>query len=347
VPKRRKNRITERAGVNAARTLFESSGYVFQEVDLGNDYGKDAYVDLVDGPAVTGLCVATQIKSGSSYKRGNDYAIPVEGHWEVWRRSTVPIAGIVFDPDTQRVYWCSITDYLNRQGDHRPSEIPISAGDVLTADTIERHFKPCFRKLAGIQTAGLAVLQLASAHRRHQGQALVDCFAYGRSDPRVFALIRKLMFGFKGDVFRLALTVIAHATPHPDIMWSDSNWVPETMKAALRHHLRWRVGEIVALLTRVAWSEWERGGMGQNVHMLLRQDPDIEAKAERAAYRAMQDGNEEAAWAALYLSVAWAGENGREKYQSMIRREPRFRGLQLAGELEWALGEFGYATLYL
>jgi hypothetical protein len=191
------------------------------------------------------------------------------------------------------------------------------------------------------------VLQLASARRRHQGEALEDCFVYGRTDPRVFGLIRKLLFGFKGSVFRLALTILAHATPHPDIPWSENNWVPETMKDALRQHFRWRVGEIITLLTRVDWTEWERGGMGQNVHMLLRQDPKIEAKAERAAYRAMQTGNEEAAWGALYLSVAWAGEDGKQKYESMLAREPRFRGLQLAGELEWMLGEFGFATLEL
>lgn len=64
--KLRKNRPIERAGVNAARTLFEAAGYVFQEVELGNDYGKDAYVDLVDGDKATGICVALQIKSGDA-----------------------------------------------------------------------------------------------------------------------------------------------------------------------------------------------------------------------------------------------------------------------------------------
>ena len=54
--KRRKNRPTERNAANAARTLFEGCGYVFQEVSQDNDYGKDAYVDLVDGEDITGLC---------------------------------------------------------------------------------------------------------------------------------------------------------------------------------------------------------------------------------------------------------------------------------------------------
>jgi hypothetical protein len=38
---------TERAGVNAVQALFDKCGYVFQPVALDNDFGKDAYVDLV------------------------------------------------------------------------------------------------------------------------------------------------------------------------------------------------------------------------------------------------------------------------------------------------------------
>ena len=41
------NRKTERAGANAVQALFDKCGYVFQPVALDNDFGKDAYVDLV------------------------------------------------------------------------------------------------------------------------------------------------------------------------------------------------------------------------------------------------------------------------------------------------------------
>jgi hypothetical protein len=45
-----KNRPTERKGVNAARSLFEAAGCLFQEVDTRNDFGKDAYVDILREP---------------------------------------------------------------------------------------------------------------------------------------------------------------------------------------------------------------------------------------------------------------------------------------------------------
>ena len=41
-----RSRITAREGVNAAQSLFDACGCVFQEVAQQNDFGKDAYVDL-------------------------------------------------------------------------------------------------------------------------------------------------------------------------------------------------------------------------------------------------------------------------------------------------------------
>src|SRR5438128_465678 len=102
----RKNRPIERNAVNATRTLFEACGHVFQEVSQDNDYGKDAYVDLVEREAVTGVLVALQIKGGEKYKRATGYSIPIEAHATIWLQSTVPIAGIVHDPDTSLLYWC-------------------------------------------------------------------------------------------------------------------------------------------------------------------------------------------------------------------------------------------------
>ncbi len=99
--KLRKNRVVERVAVNAARTLFEANGCVFQEVDQGNDYGKDAYVDLVDGEKISGHCIAVQIKGGNKYRRANGYVIPIDDHEEVWRQSPLPVAGIVFDDRTE------------------------------------------------------------------------------------------------------------------------------------------------------------------------------------------------------------------------------------------------------
>src|SRR4030042_3919630 len=122
----RKNRKTEREAVNAAREFFEANGCIFQEVDTGNDYGKDAYIDLVDEGHVTGVCAAVQIKGGASYKRKEGYAIPIGEHLDVWRSSTLPIIGIVYDPEDRQLRWCNISNYLDNHGVEDPSYIPVS-----------------------------------------------------------------------------------------------------------------------------------------------------------------------------------------------------------------------------
>jgi hypothetical protein len=138
--KLRKNRPTERAGVNASQTLFEKHNWVFQPIDLGNDYGKDAYADAPEGDTVTGLCATLQIKSGPSFRRADGYAIPIEGHEKVWRDSPLPVMGIVHDPDVPALYWCNISEFLQAHPKDLPAAVPMSKADVLDDTTLGTAF---------------------------------------------------------------------------------------------------------------------------------------------------------------------------------------------------------------
>jgi Domain of unknown function (DUF4365) len=73
------------------RALFEDANMPFQEVELGNDIGKDAYVDISDRGRFAGAMIALQIKGGISYRRGDDYKVPCDADDRaVWRGSSVP-----------------------------------------------------------------------------------------------------------------------------------------------------------------------------------------------------------------------------------------------------------------
>jgi hypothetical protein len=105
------SRITSRDGVNAARTFFEHHGCTFQEIGQQHDFGKDAYIDVADDRKITHLCVALQIKSGASYRAAaGDYLIPVDNHADLWRRSTVPVFGIVYDPNDRESAGLTLLD---------------------------------------------------------------------------------------------------------------------------------------------------------------------------------------------------------------------------------------------
>ena len=344
--KRRKNRPVERNAVNAVRTLFEGSGYVFQEVDQANDYGKDAYVDLVNGESVTGIMLALQIKGGKKYKRTRGYVIPIDGHAEIWRESTTPVAGIVHDPDSGELHWCDISTFLLEHWTNLPQDIPVDATNKLDAATLETSFKPHFRSMANERAAALAVLRICSEKKAVRIGALLDCFAFGRSDPRMFIMVRQSIGMLSGSPLRLAITILAHATMHPDIMWGKSNWIPELVCSRLKSHWHWSAAEITRMLRGVGWQYWQRGDVGQDLYMLLYQDPQIRMKIERIAVSAVRRLDERVAWAALYMAVYWAGDKGQAKYEEMLMIEPTLRQLPLSGELEMCLSDQGWLSMF-
>ena len=103
-------RTTSRDGVNVAR-YFEHHGCTFHEIGQQHDFGKDAYVDLGDEAGITPLCLALQIKSGASYRNSTgDYFVPMDNHADIWRRSIVPVFGIVYDPDDGQIRWIDLMD---------------------------------------------------------------------------------------------------------------------------------------------------------------------------------------------------------------------------------------------
>jgi Domain of unknown function (DUF4365) len=88
--KRKASQGTSREGINFVRTLVERHNSTFQEIDLHNDLGNDAYVEFVAKESSTGRCIALQIKSGSSYRAAcGGYAFQSDrDHFEYWASHT-------------------------------------------------------------------------------------------------------------------------------------------------------------------------------------------------------------------------------------------------------------------
>lgn len=130
------NRIVEREGVNACRALFEKHGHIVQEISGGADYGEDLLISLVKDRARTGDSLYVQVKSGTSYKNGDGYYIPMkESHSKFWKRSNLPVYGVVYDPDKQSLHWVNATELL-RADSGKSTRIPVKASSVLSSDTI-------------------------------------------------------------------------------------------------------------------------------------------------------------------------------------------------------------------
>jgi hypothetical protein len=330
----RANRPTERAGVNAAQALFESENWIFQPVDQGNDYGKDAYVDASDGQTVTGVCATLQIKSGVSFRRASGYAIPVEGHECVWRESPLPVMGIIHDPNTGRLYWCDISGYLRDHPNESPISIAVSAESVLDKASLNGEFLERIRRNSEQSRLARSLLDLCSDSTDLQVASILSCFRASMSDQRPLVLVRRLIGSFTGPSYRAALHMLTLMTPHADIIWTSQNRLPESIRTAVSGTFCWTESELVHMIANLDWEEWQRGGSGEDLYMLLNGDPEIQSKLRRLLTTAVADRDERVAWTSLYLLIYWAGEKGRDEYEQITIDLPEVRSLSYVGELE-------------
>jgi hypothetical protein len=212
--KGRLNRVTEKLGVREVQAIFENGGSLFQPVDLAHDVGKDAYVDLAEDGVFTGRMIAVQVKSGKSYRDGDDYKVPCDADdIAVWRGSTVPIYGMVYDPEAGTVHWQNLTAWSTAlEAGDVPSFCPVSRNNLLSGQTLRffvEHVESQERR------ASPRVLDLMSSDPVKQMAAVGDCLAFGRSDPRPLQLLRTSVRWLQDpDALWPAIQILALATPH-------------------------------------------------------------------------------------------------------------------------------------
>ena len=168
---------------------------MFQEVAQQNDFGKDAYVDIGEGGAVTFLCAALQVKSGTSYRIADgDYFIPVDGHAHNWRYSTVPIFGLVYDPNDALMRWVDVTGHLRANPGQQTGKIPVSREAILTEESLRGAFTSALAVYAG-RFGAIATSLLAAGEL--QTDAVYDAWALGRSDAKYLLIIRRFILDYE------------------------------------------------------------------------------------------------------------------------------------------------------
>lgn len=317
-------RTTSRDGVNAAQTFFEHNGCVFQEVAQQNDFGKDAYVDLSDGRTVTHLCIAVQIKSGGSYRTTDgDYFVPVDNHSRNWRLSTVPVFALVYDPDDRLLRWGDLTGHLRSNPSQDTGTIPVSRDAFLTADSLRGSFMQAVKAYAH-DTVGSIASGLLSETEAIQADAVYDAWALGRHDSRYLLLLRRLIIELRGPSVRRAIIALSHATPHPDIFWTNNNWIPEAIKVRARASFRWSPREVAHMLDVVGDDDWGRGTVAESLDMLIREDPDCASVLDSTLGMLLVNNLHHAASGAALLLLAYS-EDPRATLTSLAQRYP---GLQ-------------------
>jgi hypothetical protein len=351
-PARKKLRVghgSERAGINAVRTLLERHGLVVDEVDGRSDYGRDLNVDITLDGQITGGIIGVQVKSGPTYFRQGRWGIPATpADWEYWRSSTVPIIGMVYDPADVVIRWCNLSRLARArviaddesfapepQSDDR-TEVPVTV--VLDDDSFDEFIDQATAYLGA--TADSAYLLLIDPDDAARCRGVANCWTLGRHDPRPLVLLRHVLPSLEGRSFLAALNVLAHATSHPDIFWTRQNWISPPVEEAVKQSFHWSADEVLRLVDRFetideGGADWHRGGSGQNLWSILVADRQLRDVLPRAIREAVETGCERAAARILI----WFQYLAREPQQDVEQLLSAIPGLLAIEEVGWVVEE--------
>jgi Domain of unknown function (DUF4365) len=340
----RPNRPVERAAVRAVTAIFEDANFLVQPVDGGNDIGKDLYVDITEANRATGELIAVQVKGGVSYRRKHGYAIPGSpDDLDLWASSTVPIFGVVHDPEEDDLHWVNLTSWARAQASSpSPMEAPVEGTFRLDPQTLGAFVSEARSFLAA--SGPPALVGLADSDPEVQRAAIYDAFALGRRDPRPLLLLRAaLRYMSDRETLRLAVSVLALCVPHPDIIRHAGNWIEEQVRRAVRDTFDWSYEELCQLLAAADPEEYERGGLGQTVHAVVWPfGSRVPAHLEEVVLKAPRG----AAWPALMMLVEDAGDDALAVLDRLAPGSADLRGEPVVEELRLVLAEHGYASMY-
>lgn len=318
--------------------------WVFHEVPGHADFGKDGYVDLAEASgAVTGGCFSVQIKGGRSRRRAGGYKIDAsDNNRRQWAASTLPVIGIVWDPERSRLHWMDLSDTLSSNG--LGADLLVPEAQHLNEEHEIRRFK---KHLSSVAHRQASTLDLVSADDDLQLAGVAGAYYVGRTDGRALVLLRRLLFTMGEAARRSAVWALACAVPHADIFHTFEGSPDAQACRVLEPSLRWTVDEIVELLSLIDEEQGiDRGTFGQHVYHLLVMDPSHVSKTADAAVEAARRGRDMAATWALVLAIYWASEDGDAEFRRLLAAEPTLGETWAAEQIEHSLRDFGYVSLF-
>ncbi|MEU6526718.1 DUF4365 domain-containing protein [Streptomyces sp. NPDC046924] len=370
----RGTKAAERAGVNALREFLEARDCVVQEVDTANDFGKDLLVDLTENREITGQTIAIQVKSGRSFSRNEIWGIPARPvDLNTWLESSIPVFGVVYDPDSDVLHWMNLSAYVHEEMDARHEHKDIGKAQLVERDRFKGHFVafPKGQTLKGEtwghfaeavnaygrRFGGRSLLDLMAQDPAAQLSAVHDCFALGRGDARALLLLRHTITELSAWALAAAIAALSHCVPHPDIFWSERNWIPQSVRDRVAQTFDWAPWELLHMIRGLeevgneGFPVWERGGYGADFVILLWNTPDVCYTLSVALTVACREYDSEVAFRTLilyqyFLGVREDNADIANTISELVSRWSKLARHPSAGELVSLIEEHGWVDIF-
>lgn len=277
LPRRLHTTTVERAGVNCVRGVVEAANSIFHEIAGHNDYGNDAFIQIVDGEAVTGTYVLAQVKSGRSYCDDEYCYIPAtRSQLSYWRDHKLRVVGIVYDPVEECAYWQDITLYLKnhpevmQQDSHR---IKYDKEELSRFDdaTFRDFFRPWMLGRAARLDHDRSVRFALSDDFELHSVGLRSLFYQFRNEESTWEHLEHILRARpSATTDPIIAYFLAHAPGHGDIYWHEDNILNESVRQAARQRIAsWDVAIVRKLIELVEEAQFDRGSIGQSVRAVV------------------------------------------------------------------------------
>lgn len=268
----RGNLVTERAGVNFARTVVEGAGSLFKEVNLQHDFGHDAtMIPVVDGH-VRPREIALQVKSGSSYISPGRCHLPASAaHVYFWAKHDLQTLGIVYDPSETMAYWVDLQAAAREAHQRNPK-----AGTTFVfAKALWNRFEPdqfetiLLPTLLGeAPTVPLEVVrewvQSDDTETHDLGVRVIRARHYKAADAWT-CLIDTFLDKPAENLTPAIAIAFAKLLGHDDIGYYSGEVPADVRKVALNRILRFGTTEVSKLLSLVDDDDFERPSLGYSL----------------------------------------------------------------------------------
>ncbi len=270
--------VTEREGINYLRSVVERANCLFHEIHRENDFGNDAIIEFVEKEDVKGICIAVQVKSGSSYCTPTTCSIPADkAHFEYWKGHTLPVIGVVYDPQEAKAYWISITNHLTQNPkaiQSGPYSITFLKGGVnrLDDDSFREIFLPTFLNQPVVLDYQKSVDWANDEDYGKHSMGIGSLFHAYRDNLEIWDIFLDILHNRPASNIHPSLVYFLVLIPgHEDIFWSSRNRLSDEIRTYVAGKISLlNKDDAIKLLSFIDHNGIQRGALGQSVvHIIL------------------------------------------------------------------------------
>lgn len=268
---------TSSEGFHFVSGVVARANCIIQKVDTDNDQGNDAYIEFISNEVATSLFAWVQVKSGTSYRRSDCYAIPADReHIEYWNNSPVPVVGIVYDPERRLAVWINISEFLRLHPgviENGPFTIPIPAKSVFGDDTFDEFKQQLISyNYSSDWYFGRSLDYFADIGDQQECMiGLGSLFAYHRNRKATWFYLIHAFRGIHGAAAVQVIRVLGYLPSNPYVFWHSDNIIDADIESNAKKLLAKTFGreEVLKLIGFVDEFGFAAGSLGYVVSTVV------------------------------------------------------------------------------